>query len=125
MVACRSVVGTTMSTLPPQDDQQFKRFVKQVENDLLDLTRALKTRLYSVSAIKRRLARNPEVDDPIVRQVDQIEEVIKLLAKVFNLKYNLADVKPFFAFLRKKMNPPRQTLITDWFKALSSPNANQ
>jgi hypothetical protein len=44
---------------------------------------------------------------------------------VFNLKYNLADVKPFFAFLRKTLNPPRQTLITDWLKALSSPTADQ
>jgi hypothetical protein len=113
-----------MSTLPPQDDQQLKRFIKQVENDLLDLTRALKTRLYSLSAIKRRLARTPEIDDPFVKQVDQIEEAIKLLAKVFNLKYNLADVRPFFAFLRRKLNPPRQTLITDWIKAFSSPAAD-
>jgi hypothetical protein len=124
MVACRCVVGTIMSTLPPQDDQQLKRFIKQVENDLLDLTRALKTRLYSLSAIKRRLARTPEIDDPFVKQVDQIEEAIKLLAKVFNLKYNLADVRPFFAFLRRKLNPPRQTLITDWIKAFSSPAAD-
>ncbi len=114
-----------MSTSPSQDDQQLKRFIKQLENDLLDLTRALKTRLYSVSAIKKRLARTPELDDPFVKQVDQIEEAIKLLAKVFNLKYSLSDVRPFFAFLHKKMNPPRQTLITDWLKALSSPTADR
>ena len=114
-----------MSTLPPPDDQQIKRFIKQVESNLLDLARALKTRAYSISAIKRRLARTPEIDDPIVKEVNQVEEVIKLLAKVFNLKYNLADVKPFFAFLRKTLNPPRQTLITDWLKALSSPTADQ
>jgi hypothetical protein len=114
-----------MSTLPPQDDQQLKRFIKQVENDLLDLARALRTRLYSISAIKRRLARTPELDDPFVKQIDQIEESIKLLAKVFKLKYNLADVKPFFAFLHKRLHPPRQTLITDWIKSFSSPAANQ
>jgi hypothetical protein len=125
MVACRRVVGATMSTLSTQDDQQLKRFVKQLENDLLDLARALKTRLYSVSSIKRRLAKTSEIDDPIVKRVSQIEESIQLLARVFNLKYNLADVKPFFAFLRKKLNPPRQTLITDWFKVFSSPAADR
>lgn len=114
-----------MSTLSPQDDQQLKRFIKQVENDLLDLTRVLKTRLYSVSAIKRRLARTPEPDDPFVKQVNQIEEAIKLLATVFNLKYNIADVRPFFAFLQKKLNPPRQTLITDWIKAFSGTSVDK
>jgi SMC interacting uncharacterized protein involved in chromosome segregation len=107
-----------MSTISSQDDRRLKQFIHKVEIDLLEVGKVLKTRNYNLSAIKKKLAKNTDPADPLAQNIATVEENIKSLAKVFNIRYNIADIEPFFLSLRKKLNPPRQTLITDWFETI-------
>nr|MDO8087888.1 hypothetical protein [Candidatus Sigynarchaeum springense] len=107
-----------MPATHPDDMNQLKRFVKETEGEVLHFCKALKAKSYSLTSIKRKILKGFPVDDPIARRFADIEEKVLLLAKVFDLKINHGDTRPFFTFLKRKLNPPRQTLITDWLDRL-------
>ncbi|MBN2152095.1 MAG: hypothetical protein JW839_11650 [Candidatus Lokiarchaeota archaeon] len=107
-----------MAATPPDDSQQIKRFIQEAESDVLDFCKALKAKPYSLASIKRKLARRLPADDPLASRFADVEGKLLLLARVFDLDINYGDTRPFFGFLRRTLNPPRQTLITDWLDRL-------
>ncbi|MEX2683605.1 MAG: hypothetical protein Q6373_018665 [Candidatus Sigynarchaeota archaeon] len=107
-----------MPATHPDDTSQLKRFIKETESDVLDYCKALKAKPYSLTSIKRKLVKGFPADDPLAMKFADIEEKVLLLAKVFNLKINRGDTRPFFTYLKRKLNPPRQTLITEWLDRL-------
>ncbi|NMC05215.1 MAG: hypothetical protein GYA24_08390 [Candidatus Lokiarchaeota archaeon] len=107
-----------MTAKTQQDDQKIKRFIKHVESDLLNLGKVMNTKAYNLSSIKRK-AKKAGTEDLVVKKMEEIEESIKSLSAVFCIETNPRDLKPFFTVLRRTLNPPRQTLITDWLKEFS------
>nr|MDO8112013.1 hypothetical protein [Candidatus Sigynarchaeota archaeon] len=109
----------------PEDLRKIRFFIKQVETELLDFGKALRAKPYSVASIKSKLARSFPADDSMVKAFTEIEEKMLLLSKVFKLKCNFSDMRPFFKVLYYKvLNPPKQTLITDWIKRFKPTNDN-
>ena len=112
-----------MANQPLEDTREIRQLINQMEAELVNFGKAVRAKPYSVMSIKRKLAKNFAREDFIVKIFDGIEEKLVLLSKVFNLRCDFSDTKPFFTMLyRKFVNPPRQTLITDWIEQFKRGN---
>jgi hypothetical protein len=104
--------------IDPRDTKEkhdIQKIIKAVEAELLSYTKIMHVKPYSVVSIQRRLARSPE--HPMAKSFEVLEEKIMLLSRIFKIKYNLGNLKPFFtAITYRFLNPPRQTLIEEWIK---------
>jgi len=102
-----------------KEKHEIQQIIKDVENDLLSYTKIMHVKAYSITAIKRRLARSP--DNPMAKPFELLEEKIALLARIFKVKCNMVDLKPFFTIIKfRYLNPPKQTLIDEWIKRFTS-----
>jgi len=107
-----------------KEKHEIQQIIKDVETDLLSYTKIMHVKPYSVTAIRKRLARSP--DNPMAKPFELLEEKIVLLARIFKIKCNMIDLKPFFNVIKYRfLNPPKQTLIDEWIKRFTTTDKEQ
>ena len=107
-----------------KEKHEIQRIITAVETELLSYTKIMHVKPYSITAIKRRLTRSP--DNPMVKPFELLEEKIVLLARIFKVKCNMVDLKPFFTVIKYRfLNPPKQTLIDEWIKRFTAQDSEK
>lgn len=112
----------------PMDKQDplrkdLKRTVRGIEARLEALAKVFRVSPTNLAAIKKKVGKaGLAPDDPLVKEVASIEEMLLLMARIFGKTLDPRAVNKFIAAMhRDVLSPTRQARITEYFHIAGQP----
>ena len=96
--------------------KDIKRKMLDIEDRLHQLGKVLKLDPYNIIKIRAKLEKGGiSADDTLFKELAEIEEILTLMAKIFNKPLDLKAVNRFTSLMhRNVLSPTRQALVTEF-----------